>query len=91
MALHFAPDDAQAAAPVPRDMSDAPAVVGPALVPEIVAPAAAQPAEAPAAPAPAPDDPHVAERAFLAVDRGVIEDVLSDILRAAARRHGVEV
>lgn len=55
------------------------------------------------APAPAPEptptpepsqpteDPHAAERSFLALDRDIIEDVLSDILRAAARRHGVEV
>jgi hypothetical protein len=37
------------------------------------------------------DDPQAAARSFLAVDPALIEDVLSDILRAAARRHGVEV
>jgi len=61
----------------------------------------AAPAPAPApAPEPTPtslepsqttEDPHAAERSFLALDRDIIEDVLSDILRAAARRHGVEV
>jgi hypothetical protein len=53
--------------------------------------AAPVPEDMPAQPPADLDDPQAAARSFLAVDPALIEDVLSDILRAAARRHGVEV
>jgi len=53
--------------------------------------ATSTPAVATSAPAPASPQPEAPASLAAAIDRHHFEDVLVDILRAAARRHGVEV